>query len=76
METLTDPHLRAREIINESVHPVAGPYTSTGWPAPVDSQPFELYRHAPALGEHTEEILSGIGYSQERIAELRENGVT
>jgi crotonobetainyl-CoA:carnitine CoA-transferase CaiB-like acyl-CoA transferase len=76
METLTDPHLRAREIINESVHPVAGPYTSTGWPAPVSNQPFELYRHAPALGEHTAEILSGIGYSEERIAALREGGVT
>src|SRR5277367_2045086 len=49
METLADPHLRAREIINESVHPVAGPYTSTGWPAPVSHQPFELHRHAPAL---------------------------
>jgi len=57
-------------------HPVAGPYTSTGWPAPVGNQPFELHRHALALGEHTAEILSGIGYSAERIAALREDGVT
>ena len=30
---------------------------------------------APALGEHTEDILSDIGLSSDRIAELRESGV-
>jgi CoA:oxalate CoA-transferase len=28
----------------------------------------------PTLGQHTEEILGGIGYSKERIAQLREKG--
>ncbi|ORB77189.1 CoA transferase, partial [Mycobacterium timonense] len=73
--TLQDPHLRAREIIHESVHPVAGPFTTVGWPAPVDGQPFDVERHAPTLGEHTDEILAEIGYSADDIRTLREQGI-
>jgi crotonobetainyl-CoA:carnitine CoA-transferase CaiB-like acyl-CoA transferase len=32
-------------------------------------------RPAPALGEHTEEVLREIGYSAEKIAELRKQSV-
>jgi formyl-CoA transferase len=74
-DTLQDPHLRAREIIHESVHPVAGPFTTVGWPAPVDGQPFDVERHAPTLGEHTDEILAEVGYSDDDINALREQGI-
>ena len=40
------------------MHPHAGPFTLVGWPAPIDGQPFEVTRHAPLLGEHTDEILA------------------
>ena len=74
-DTLTDAHLAAREIVHHSEHPVAGPYTSPGWPAPVGGQPFDTRRPAPALGEHTEEVLSEIGFSREDVAELRSRAV-
>jgi crotonobetainyl-CoA:carnitine CoA-transferase CaiB-like acyl-CoA transferase len=74
-DTLTDPHLMAREILHHSEHPVAGPYTSTGWPAPVSGQPFDISRPAPALGEHTTEVLAEIGYSAQDVAELHARGV-
>jgi len=32
-------------------------------------------RAPPVLGEHTDEVLSGLGYSEERIAAFREGGV-
>jgi crotonobetainyl-CoA:carnitine CoA-transferase CaiB-like acyl-CoA transferase len=28
----------------------------------------------PALGEHTDEVLAGLGYSEEEIAALKESG--
>ena len=74
-DTLTDVHLAAREIVHHSQHPVAGPYTSTGWPAPVAGQPFDTSRPAPALGEHTGEVLAEIGYSGDEVAALRGRGV-
>ncbi|MCV7055622.1 CaiB/BaiF CoA transferase family protein [Mycolicibacterium gilvum] len=74
-DALSDPHLLVREIIHHSDHPVAGPYTSTGWPAPVSGQPFDITRPAPALGEHTERVLAEIGYSAADVAALHERGV-
>jgi crotonobetainyl-CoA:carnitine CoA-transferase CaiB-like acyl-CoA transferase len=67
----SDPHLAAREIIVETVHPHAGPFTTVGWPAPIDGQPFEVTRPAPLLGEHTDEVLRAAGYSEADIADLR-----
>ena len=37
--------------------------------------PPEFYLRAPMAGEHTDEILAGIGYSQGEIAELREKNI-
>jgi crotonobetainyl-CoA:carnitine CoA-transferase CaiB-like acyl-CoA transferase len=74
-ELLDDPHLGGREILHHSEHPVAGPYSATGWPAPVTGQPFDQARHAPSLGEHTYEVLGELGYPPERIEGLRERGV-
>ncbi len=74
-DLIDDPHLRAREIIHESEHPHAGPFTSVGWPAPVRGQPFDIFQPAPLLGEHTEEILSGLGRGRAEIDSLREEGV-
>ena len=70
-----DPHLSAREIIHESVHPIAGPFTCVGWPAPISGQPFDVQRPAPTLGQHTDEILTELGYDCGRIAAMREGGI-
>jgi formyl-CoA transferase len=75
LDILEDEHVRSREIVHESVHPHAGPFTTVGWPAPVSGQPFDIENDAPMLGEQTDQILAEIGRSAADIASLRERGV-
>ena len=72
---LDDVHLRERNILFEGAHPQAGPFTYVGEPVIVDKLPYELRRHAPALGEHTDEVLAELGYDQASIDRLRGSGV-
>jgi formyl-CoA transferase len=65
-----DPHLRDRGIVHDSEHPVAGAFTSVGWPALVSGQQFDITRHAPAVGEHTSEVLRELGLAETDLAEL------
>jgi crotonobetainyl-CoA:carnitine CoA-transferase CaiB-like acyl-CoA transferase len=66
-----DPQLKARGIIHESEHPVAGPFTAVGWPAMISGQPFDVIKPAPTLGQHVDEVLAELGYDEAEIERLR-----
>lgn len=70
-DLFTDPHLRHREAVIETVHPSAGMVAMTGNPIKVEGQHYEVLRHAPALGEHTDEVLAELGYDDATRADLR-----
>jgi crotonobetainyl-CoA:carnitine CoA-transferase CaiB-like acyl-CoA transferase len=68
-----DDQLRERGVFMEGVHPHAGPFTHLTLPGIVDgTRSTVLRRHAPALGEQTEELLADLGYSAEQLNELAE----
>jgi len=67
----SDPQLASREIIFEGEHPDAGPFSYVGWPAPVSGQPFDVWRPAPKLGQHTADVLADLGYGSDAIDGLR-----
>jgi crotonobetainyl-CoA:carnitine CoA-transferase CaiB-like acyl-CoA transferase len=71
----SDPHLAARQIAVDGEHPQAGPFTYVGSPVIVDGEPFRVRRGAPALGEHTDELLAELGYGGSEIEALRAGGV-
>jgi len=73
-EIAEEPSLRATGTIVEVDHPERGPYLTVGNPIKLSDSPTEVTR-SPLLGEHTEEVLSQLGYSVGQIAALREERV-
>jgi len=72
---LQDPALRARGMIERHPHPVLGEIVLHGNPLRFsDAQP-RARALAPALGEHTREVLAEIGLTQEALDTLAQQGV-
>lgn len=57
-EVYADPQVKAREMVAEIDHPIAGRTRTLGIPVKLSATPGKLRRPAPRLGEHTEEILA------------------
>lgn len=70
-DLLSDPHVIAREMLVELNHPVAGKVKVPGSPIKLSEDPAQIVDASPLLGQHTEEILAGLGYSKNDIAELK-----
>ena len=71
----TDEHLKYREAVILHRHPTAGEAWVSGNPIKVPGEHYTVYRHAPALGEHTEEYLRSFGYDEGQLKAWKEQGV-
>jgi crotonobetainyl-CoA:carnitine CoA-transferase CaiB-like acyl-CoA transferase len=70
-----DPQVRARELLIEQHHPVAGALRLFGTPLQVEGERFQA-APAPAPGEHTDEVLGRVlGLGAAEIARLRSAGI-
>ena len=77
MDTLfRDPQLLSQDMVLTVDHPGHGPIRMTGFPVKMSETPCELRLPAPELGADTETVLRELGYGVEKIAALRDNGVT
>jgi formyl-CoA transferase len=74
LEIAYDPALRASRTIVEVPHKQRGSYLTVGSPIKFSDFTPEI-TSSPLLGEHTGEVLAGLGYSPEQIAKLREKKV-
>lgn len=70
-----DPHLQERGMRVRLTHPHAGPVDHIGSPIHFSLTPVSYRRPAPLLGQHSEEILTWLGYSQAEITQLKDQGV-
>jgi crotonobetainyl-CoA:carnitine CoA-transferase CaiB-like acyl-CoA transferase len=69
-----DEHARAMGLFEESVHPIGGRMRQPRHPARFAGTPAQIGGPSPMLGEHTDEILSELGFG-EQIESLRRNGI-
>jgi len=72
-ELAEEPSLRATGTIVEVDHPTRGKYLTVGNPIKLSDSPSEVTR-SPLLGEHTDQILSEIGFSKEEIEAAKAEG--
>jgi formyl-CoA transferase len=73
-EIAYDPALRASATIVEVPHKERGTYLTVG--SPIKFSDFTpTITGSPLLGEHTDEVLTSLGYSSDQIAKLRQGNV-
>ena len=73
-EIAEEPSLRNTGTVVEVDHPTRGKYLTVGNPIKLSDSPTEVKR-SPLLGEHTDEIMKELGYSDAEIRELHSERV-
>jgi len=70
-EIAEDKSLRESGTIVEVAHPKLGSYLTVGSPIKFSDLKVDI-KASPLLGEHTNDILAQLGYTQQQIAELHD----
>ena len=69
------PQVLANNTFARSVHPIAGAMIEPRPPVHFDDTRLDPSGPAPAMGQHTDEILAELGFDPSSIADLRSRGV-
>jgi crotonobetainyl-CoA:carnitine CoA-transferase CaiB-like acyl-CoA transferase len=77
MESLPrDPHVQARRMIQDIALASGQTIRQVSFPVEFSTcDPKKIRRPPPELGEHTDQVLSEIGYSESETERLRREGV-
>ena len=73
-EALESELVHEREMVVSYEQPEMGEVKQLGFPIKLSRTPASIELPAPALGEHTDELLSEAGYSKDEIQALEESG--
>jgi formyl-CoA transferase len=70
-----DPHYAARGMIQSIVAGDGEPLKVPGVVPKLSATPGAIRTPAPKLGEHTDEVLSSLGFSRDEISRLRQKKI-
>ncbi len=74
-QAISDPQVLERGMVVTVDDKTGGKVRLVGNPIKMSGIPNPVYEYPPELGQHTNEILRSMGYSEKRISQLREKGV-
>ncbi|MFI5338594.1 MAG: CaiB/BaiF CoA transferase family protein [Candidatus Methylomirabilales bacterium] len=74
-EVFADPQVAHLGLEQVMQHPTVGELRQTGLPYRFSESRGALRLPPPLLGQHTDEVLQGLGYAKEEIGRLRQEGV-
>ena len=75
-ELTDDEQVIANDMVVEVNHSLAGKVRMAGPMIQMSETPLEAKSASPALGEHTDQIMLALGYSEEGITDLRSRNIT
>lgn len=74
-QAMEDPHYQARDMVLEVDHPTIGKMKTIGFPGKLSRTPATIRMPAPLFGQHTDEVLGGLGINAQHLELLRQQGV-
>jgi len=73
-DIVADPHYQARDMLLDAVLPGGVSVKMPGIVPKLSDTPGEVRWQGPALGEHTDSVLSDLGFNASHVARLRSEG--
>jgi crotonobetainyl-CoA:carnitine CoA-transferase CaiB-like acyl-CoA transferase len=73
-QAMDDPHVKATGIFTRVDYPGIGVAPVAATPVKLHATPGEVRTRPPTLGEHNDEVLRGLGFSDAEIGGMREEG--
>jgi crotonobetainyl-CoA:carnitine CoA-transferase CaiB-like acyl-CoA transferase len=74
-EVFTDPHVRHRKLVYDMDYPMLGIIKQLAFPIKFSEIQTDLRNPPPSLGQHTDLILSELGFSETQVKQFRAEGV-
>lgn len=74
-EVFNDPQVKHLQMASPVHHPELGDISLVAQPMTLSDAPFRIRSATPKLGEHTDEVLGAIGYTDGEIEQFRLNEV-
>ena len=74
-EMFDDPQVQHLGMAAPVDHPTLGPIEIVSQAASLSRTPFRIHAATPELGQHTDEILDGLGMNAADISSLKERGI-